>query len=84
MPQSGTCVSVEAVDPVFQVCLIPTNLDFHRVYWAGEDAGHAEADRPAGDGGRLVPLPPRLRLLALRGRHQHAAELRGPLGQVPV
>lgn len=36
-------------------------------------AGHAEAGRPSGDGGGLVPLPPGLRLLAFGGRCQHTA-----------
>jgi len=43
----------------------------------GQDVGHAQTDGPARDGRRLVPLSPRLRLLAFRSRHQHAAVLRG-------
>lgn len=42
-----------------------------------ENAGHAEADRSTGNGGRLVSLASRIRLLAVGSRYQHATILRG-------
>lgn len=88
MPQSGTGVSVEAVDPVFQtkmldmlkqvgrwvtsgcpsaVCMLPGHITSTMLY-----AMHWPQAR---DGGRLVPQPPRLWLLAVGRGHQHTAVL---------
>ena len=84
MPQSGTGVSVEAVDPVFQTKM----LDMLRQTGRYEGAAALLAARmrvliQAGGGGcmggqprdgrRVVPLPPRLWLLAVGRRHQHPA-----------
>ena len=77
MPQSGTGVSVEAVDPVY-VCL---NVELSQepaeqsVFTANADDGHAQADRETRDGGRMVPLSPWLRMLAVQRRCKHAASM---------
>lgn len=71
MPQSGTGVSVEAVDPVFQTKMMdmlrqtgryahPLPL-FHRLVLT--------IVRKTRNSSRMVPFPPRLRLLALLRRH---------------
>jgi hypothetical protein len=106
MPQSGTGVSVEAVDPVFQTkmldmlkqtnrygqpsartcptattCVVLTSL---RCCWAGVMHALAYALAyalalalaQASDGGRVVPQPSGIWLLAVVCRYQHAAELR--------
>lgn len=52
MPQTGTGVSVEAVDPVFQVCLRLTRFVFHCAYcytyhsfsFVGKNVGHVKAN----------------------------------------
>lgn len=79
MPQSGTGVSVEAVDPVFQTKMMDmlrqtgrfaiTSLLMH--------SRRNSADLPSQtrDSCWLVPLPSRVRLLAVQRRHQHAAIL---------
>ncbi|EJK62975.1 hypothetical protein THAOC_16395, partial [Thalassiosira oceanica] len=43
-----------------------------------EDARHAPADGEGGDGRGVVPLPPRVRVLAVVDGHQHAKLVRGP------
>src|ERR1700710_1160192 len=74
MPQSGTGVSVEAVDPVFQTKM----MDMLRQ--TGREDGSVvvlvifEAnDVKTRDRCRLVPLSSRLRLLVIVRRYQHAA-----------
>ena len=57
MPQSGTGVSVEAVDPVFQVIsfFLFSLLDRH-LSFTGKNVGHVETDWQARDGGWMVSL----------------------------
>ena len=77
MPQSGTGVSVEAVDPVY-VCahLGPSKETAQQsVFTANQDDGHAQADWQTRDGGRMVPLSPWLRMLAVQRRCKHAASM---------
>ena len=74
MPQSGTGVSVEAVDSVFQTKMMEMLRQTGR--WVARPKA-IRANRPkTRNRSRLVPLAPRLWLLALVGRHQHAAVLR--------
>ena len=62
MPQSGTGVSVEAVDPVFQVDIVTAivkrfqfNLfQISRLWFSGKNVGHVETDWTARDGCWLV------------------------------
>jgi hypothetical protein len=74
MPQSGTGVSVEAVDPVFQTKMMEMLRQTGRCVARSEAT---KANKPkTRNRSWLVPFAPRLRLLALVGRHQHAAVLR--------
>ena len=76
MPQSGTGVSVEAVDPVFQTKMMEMLRQTGRY---AECDGHVENivanQAQARDCCRLVSLTPWLRLLAVFGRHQYATIL---------
>ena len=60
MPQSGTGVSVEAVDPVFQVDIVITIVltipvvHILRLWLSGKNVGHVETDWTARDGCWLV------------------------------
>ena len=60
MPQSGTGVSVEAVDPVFQVDIVITIVltipvvHILRLRFSGKNVGHVETDWTARDGCWLV------------------------------
>lgn len=68
MPQSGTGVSVEAVDPVFQTKMMDMLRQTGRCAPSALHPTHPRADASqARDGGRLVPLAPRFRLLAVVG-----------------
>src|ERR1700722_8566910 len=70
MPQSGTGVSVEAVDPVFQTKMMEMLRQTGRCVARPEAISTNEPKTR--NRGWLVPFAPRLRLLALVGRHQHA------------
>ena len=60
MPQSGTGVSVEAVDPVFQVNIVIEKADCYlhvhllKSWFSGENVGHVETDWSARNGCWLV------------------------------
>jgi len=85
MPQSGTGVSVEAVDPVFQTKMLDMLKQTGRCATRRTANDQVAGPRPnelgarpwrvaqAGDGRRVVPLAPGLWLLAVRRGHQHAA-----------
>lgn len=77
MPQSGTGVSVEAVDPVFQTKMMDMLRQTGRYDTSVIHLNILETnDIKTGDCCRLVPLPSRLRLLVVIGRYQYAAILR--------
>jgi hypothetical protein len=82
MPQSGTGVSVEAVDPVFQMKMMDMLRQTGRyahMQWRRQIKvclfKAADPDLQAGIRRRLVPFPSRVWLLAVISRHQHPAEL---------
>lgn len=69
MPQSGTTVSVESVDHVFQTKMLEMlkqtgrYVDVQRLYACSRSATELTTAQ-AGDGRRVVPLPSRVRMLA--------------------
>jgi len=77
MPQSGTGVSVEAVDPVFQTKMMDMLRQTGRSDSSRNLTVFSRLTNPqTRNSSRLVPFPSRLRLLALLRRHQHATILR--------
>ena len=77
MPQSGTGVSVEAVDPVFQTKM----MDMLRQTGRHVECCHVlRISRlirlQTGNSRRMVPLTSWVWLLAIFGRYQHATVLR--------
>lgn len=78
MPQSGTGVSVEAVDPVFQTKMMDMLRQTGRYPSSPRHLLKASMSDSlqTGNSSRLVPLTSRVRLLALIRRHQHATIVR--------
>lgn len=73
MPQSGTGVSVEAVDPVFQTKMMDMLRQTGR-HVITSALMSLKADRmQARDRGRLVSLTSRIWLLVIFRRYQHPA-----------
>lgn len=76
MPQSGTGVSVEAVDPVFQTKMMDMLRQTGRSVTQSHRARKTFDTSQTGDRRRMVPLSPRFRMLALFSRYQHTAIVR--------
>lgn len=77
MPQSGTGVSVEAVDPVFQTKMMDMLRQTGRyVAVPRKYKCLILTSAKSRDSGRLVPFSPWFRLLALLRRHQHPTVFR--------
>jgi hypothetical protein len=76
MPQSGTTVTVESVDHVFQTKMLDMLKQTGRSAELNSDIPY-QADGQTGDGRRVVPLASRIRLLALERGRQY------PTGQLP-
>jgi 26S proteasome regulatory subunit N11 len=77
MPQSGTGVSVEAVDPVFQTKMLDLLKQTNRCAYCACSCAipHRVLLYQATNGRWLVSLSPWVRVLALWRRRQHAAGL---------
>ena len=76
MPQSGTGVSVEAVDPVFQTKMMDMLRQTGRYVCLGILSRHSAKGHQTRDGRRLVPFTSRFRLLAFLRRYQYPTVLR--------
>lgn len=50
-----------------------------RSSFSSKDVGHVEANWTSRNGGRMVPFPSRIRMLAFWGRHQHTTVVRSSL-----
>ena len=73
MPQSGTTVSVESVDHVFQTKMMEMLKQTGRYVCTRSVSGGNRFVRQTRDRRRLVSLPSRIWLLALQCGHQHSA-----------
>ena len=72
MPQSGTTVSVESVDHVFQQKMVDMLKQTGRYVPPIANAKpRGLKSRKVRNGRGLVPLSPRVWLLAIKRRHQH-------------